>query len=250
MNFLIGFTLSLIAGLSTILGSIVIFTKSKNKNKIITSTLGFASAVMFFISIFDLIPEGYNLLTTSFNKIYSILIIILFIFIGINISIFIEKSLPENNKTNDNGLYKVGIISMIAIILHNIPEGMATFIASSSNIELGLTLTIAIALHNIPEGISISLPIFYATNSKKKAIVYTFISGMSEPFGALIAYLILTPYINNITLGILFSIISGIMIYISIFELLITSLKYKKYKRTLLYFIIGTLFVIIARVLF
>lgn len=251
MNFVMGFILSFIAGFSTLIGSFIIFTKNNNKDKIIISALGFASAVMFFVSILDLIPEGYLLLTNSFNKIYSILIIIVFIFIGINISIFIEKTLPEKNvKTNNNNLYKIGIISMIAIILHNIPEGMATFIATSNNIKLGLTLTIAIALHNIPEGISISLPIYYATGSKKRAILYTLISGMSEPFGALITYLILTPYINDITLGILFSIISGIMIYISLFELLITSLKYKKYKRTLLYFIIGALLVIITTIFF
>lgn len=244
MNFKMGFLLSFLAGISTLLGALFIFLNKKKKDKFIVSALSFASSIMFFVSIFDLIPEGFHLLTSNFSNIYSVLIIIIFIFVGTNISIFIEKTLPENN----NNLFRVGIISMIAIILHNIPEGMATFIATSSDVSLGITLTIAIALHNIPEGISISLPIYYSTNNKKKAFLYTFISGMSEPFGAFIAYSLLTPFINNITLGVLFSIISGIMIYISIFELLNTALKYKNYKRTIIFYLIGILIILITRI--
>lgn len=134
---------------------------------------------------------------------------------------------------------------MLAIILHNIPEGMATFMASNKDKSLGIALTIAIALHNIPEGISISIPIFYATGSKLKAFSYTFISGLSELFGAFITYLFLQPYINDRVMGILFAIIAGIMMHISIYELLPTSLKYHKKKITLVFFIIGILFILI-----
>ncbi len=242
-----GFILSFLAGLSTLLGAIIIFI-SKKKDKFIISSLAFASSIMFFISIFDLIPESYKLLTKNFTPIWSILTIILFIIIGLSISFLIERIVPE--KQESNKLYKIGIISMIAIILHNIPEGMATFIATTNDIKLGITLAIAITLHNIPEGISISLPIYYATNNKKKAILYTLISGMSEPLGAIIAYFILSPFINKITLGILFAIISGIMIYISLFELLPTSLKYKNYKYSLISIIIGIIIVLISSFLF
>ena len=156
----------------------------------------------------------------------------------------LDYYLPDNNY-QDNKLYKIGFITMISIILHNIPEGIITFITSSNNISLGINLAIAIALHNIPEGISIAIPIFYSTNSKCKAFFYTFIYGMSEVFGAFLLLIFFKKYINNIILGILFAIITGIMLNISLCKLLPESLKYKKKKKAIVFFIIGVLFIII-----
>lgn len=241
---LFSFLLTLIAGLSTLIGSIVIFINKKYKNTIIVSSLSFASSVMFFISITDLIPESIKMLN-NFNKIPLILIILININIGFIISSYIKKYIPDNT---DN-LYKVGVISMLAIILHNIPEGIATFIAGNTNIHLGISLTASIALHNIPEGISIAVPIYYAKKSKYKAFLYTLISGLSELFGALITYLFLQPLINEIILGILFLIISGIMIHISIFDLLPESKKYKKGGVVVVSYIIGIIFVLLNHIL-
>ena len=171
------------------LGSIFIFNK-KNEN-IIIAALAFASGVMSTVSITDLMPESYNLLINIFPKFPAIIYMLIFVVSGILFSMFIDKYIPT-----DNSLYRVGVFAMLAIIIHNIPEGIATFMATNTNIMLGISLTIAIALHNIPEGISISIPIYYATNSKFKAIFYTFISAISEPFGALLTYLFLSNYIN------------------------------------------------------
>ena len=237
------FLLTLIASLSTLLGSIPIFLK-KSKNLIITS-LAFAAGVMITVSITDLIPESYSLLINNHNKFETILLILIFINIGVIISMIIDKFLPSNNE-----LYRVGIVNMLAIILHNIPEGIATFITSSNNITLGITLTIAIAAHNIPEGIGIALPIYYSTNNKYKALLYTFISGISEFLGAIIAFLFLKDIINLNNLGFLFSIIAGIMIHIAIYELIPTSLRYKKYKKSIIAFILGSLFIIINSIIF
>lgn len=242
---LFSFLLTIIAGLSTLIGSIVIFIKNSNKEKIIISSLAFASSVMLFISITDLIPESYNCFKNIFKTFPLIVIILININIGIILSFYIKKYIPEK----EDNLYKVGLISMLAIIMHNIPEGMATFMAGNTNISLGISLTIAIALHNIPEGISIAIPIYYSTNSKFKAILYTFISGLSEIFGAIITYIFLKPYINNFVMGTLFSIIAGIMMHISLFELLKESLSYKN-KLTKVFFIFGILFVIISKILF
>lgn len=244
---LLSFLLTIIAGLSTLIGSIVIFLNKKNKDKIIISSLSFASAVMLFISITDLIPESYNMFKNLFRLFSLIILILININIGIILSFYIKKYIPENN--NDN-LYKVGLISMLAIIIHNMPEGMATFMASNTNISLGISLTIAIALHNIPEGISIAVPIYYSTNSKLKAILYTFLSGLSEVFGAIITYLFLKPFINDYMMGILFSVIAGIMMHISIFELLPTSLNYKNKKLTKIFFILGIIFVLFSTIIF
>ena len=149
-----------------------------------------------------------------------------------------------------NNLYRVGIISMLAIIVHNIPEGIATFMATNSSVKLGLSLAIAIALHNIPEGISISIPIYHATKSRGKALLYTFISGISELFGAIITYIFLSNFINNTVLGFLFSIIAGIMIQISIYELIPTSYSYKNKKLFILFITIGVVFMIINSFIF
>ena len=247
MNFtLFSFLLTTIAGLSTVIGSIVIFLNKNNSKNIIVSSLAFASSVMLLVSITDLIPESVNMLS-NFKTIPLILIILIGLNIGIILSFYIEKYTPKNN---NNNLYKVGIISMVAIIMHNIPEGMATFMASNTNISLGISLTIAIALHNIPEGISISVPIYYSTNSKLKAILYTFISGLSELLGAIITYLFLRPFINDFIMGILFSIIAGIMIFISLTELLPTSLSYNNKKITIKYFILGIIFILINHFVF
>lgn len=251
MDIKLGFLLSFIAGISTLIGSIFIFFITDKKEKIIISSLAFAAGVMSFVSLVDLIPESFKILNKTYNNIFSLINILLFVVIGIILSILIDKLLPNNISENKNkNLYRVGIFSMIAIIIHNIPEGIATFLTTTSNLNLGLKLTIAIALHNIPEGISISLPIYYATKNKTKAFFYTFVSAISEPFGALICYLFIGPYVNQIFLGFLFSIISGIMIYISLYELLKESFSYNKKFLTLIFYLIGTFFAIFNSILF
>ena len=159
---------------------------------------------------------------------------------GIVLSSFISKYIDNNNYSVNSNLYKVGLISMLAIIIHNIPEGIVTFISTTKNINLGISLGIAIALHNIPEGISISVPIYYSTKSLLKSVGYTFIS----------AYLFLARFINDVILGMIFSLIAGIMIQITFNSLLPTSVNYKKKKLTTFFFLIGIIFMIIKCVFF
>lgn len=246
-----GFILTIFAGLSTMLGTIFIFTKKKT-DKIIIGSLSFAAGVMITVSLTDLIPESYQLLKNIFPTFPTILYILIFLVSGIIVSMLIDKYLPDNRveESNHKGLYRVGLISMLAIILHNLPEGMATFMATHNNISLGISLAIAIALHNIPEGISISVPIYYATNSRLKACFYTLISGLSEPLGALLTYLFLSPFINDRILGFLFSLIAGIMCHIAIYELLPTAKKYENRSWMYLWFLIGVCFMIINHFLF
>ena len=245
MTNILPFLLCLIAGLSTIIGSLFIFIKG-NKNNIIKCALAFASGVMLSVSIFDLIPESLTMFqSTTKNSIF--LNITIFIIIGLMIPLFIDKILP--NKLENNKLYKLGIFTMIAIIIHNIPEGIATYLSSEANLKLGISITIAIAMHNIPEGISIAMPVYYATKNKKKAIGLTFLSGMSEPIGAILAFLFLKPIINNTIMGAIFAIIAGIMTYISLIELLPSALHYKEKKKTIICFLIGIIFMYVNHLL-
>ena len=241
------FLLTFMAGLSTMIGSLFIFIKKKEPDKIILSALSFAAGVMMTVSITDLIPESIALLRENLSPFGTISLCFLGTVLGIIISMLIDYYLPDKppSEVKDKNLFKVGIISMIAIILHNIPEGIATFVASSSDTSLGISLAIAIAMHNIPEGISISLPIYYATNDRKRSILYTLVSALSEPFGALIAFLFLKNIMNDLILGILFAVIAGIMLQIAFGELLPASRKYHNNKYLVIFFIIGVAFMLI-----
>lgn len=244
---LYSFILTFIAGFSTLIGALLIFFRTKT-NKIIIGSLAFASGVMFCVSILDLIPESIELL--NYKCIFEITLIVVFMVLGMIFSMIIDKYIPSVENNSKNGLFRVGIISMLAIIMHNIPEGIATFMATNTNISLGISLTIAIALHNIPEGISIAVPIYYSTKSRGRALLYTLVSGLSEPFGALLAFLFLKPFMNDLVMGLLMALIAGIMTHIAFYELLPTSLKYKNKKLTYIFFIIGLLFMTINHFIF
>jgi len=219
------FIISTIAGLTTLIGALIIFIKSDKRNNIICSSLSFSAGVMIAISIFDLIPTSFKYLSDTYNIIPAMLVVSLFTIIGIIISFFISKLIPEKKEDNNN-LFRTGILSMIVLMLHNIPEGIATFITSMNDITFGITIALAISLHNIPEGISIAVPIYYSTNSKLKPFIYTFIAGISELFGAMLTYKFLYPYMNDLILSFLFAIIGGLMIHIAISELLPSANRY------------------------
>ena len=171
---------------------------------------------------------------------------LIFIVLGIILSATIEEN--ENKKKNNNQLYTIGIITTLAMIIHNIPEGITTFIFSNINQKLGIKLAISIAMHNIPEGISIAIPIYYATNNRKKAFINTFIAGFSELLGAIIAFLFFKK-ISTLMLSIILSITAGIMLNISISELLPTVYKNEKSKTIIYYFALGIIFMFITEII-
>lgn len=230
------FLLTTLSGLSTMIGTILIFIFKRKNNFVILASLSFAAGVMLVASIFDLIPESFSLLSLTFKIFPAILILLIFLNIGIIISFTINKYLPD---TSNDELYRVGVVSMLAIIIHNIPEGIATFMAGCSDSKLGITLTLAIALHNIPEGISIAVPIYHSSNNKLKAFLYALLSGMSEVLGSILAYLFLAPLINDHVMAALYAIIAGIMIHISVYELIPGAYKEGTLKSVLKYFLIG-----------
>lgn len=217
--------LSLLAGLSTVIGAFIVFFSTSDNKKLITFALAFSAGVMITISFTDLFPTAEKTLTSSFGVFNGVMLSLLFLIIGIIIAMLIDNFISFDTKTNssenkNNNLYKVGLVSMIALMLHNFPEGIATYVSGYQNISLGINVTIAIALHNIPEGISIAMPIYYASGNKLKAFKYTFISGIAEPIGAIFAFLFLKPYINDLILSIVFALVAGIMLYISFEELI------------------------------
>lgn len=242
-NLILSFIITSLAGFSTLVGALLIFFKAKKENIIIASSLAFASGVMLSVSITDLIPESLLLLLSNNSTFITCVSSLIFVNIGIIFSMLIDYYLPCN--FSNDSLYKLGIISMLAIILHNIPEGIATFLTANKDINLGLSLSVAIALHNIPEGISIAVPIYYSTKRKSKALLYTLVSALSEPFGAILAFIFFKNIITDNIMGYLLSFIAGIMLHISLCELLPNSFKYKKKKYSIFFFVLGILFMML-----
>lgn len=199
MNIYYAFLLTTVASFSTIIGGLFKFSKKNEKKIIILSAF-----IMIYLSIFELIPSSYNLLKISFYLKGNILIILTSLNIGLIFSKYISK------KTKNN----IGLLAMIALIVHNILEGIITFTTISYDLTLGFKLFLGIFIHNIPEGIILS-------TTNKKGLVIT---GFSELLGALISYLFLTEFMNSMVIGILYSIVSGIMLYLSV-EMIKASLK-------------------------
>lgn len=234
------FIISTLSGLATLIGYLPIYINNKYQNKIIPLSLSTSAGIMLTISITSLIPEAYSYLnsTDKFVK-------ILYLLININIGIIFLNILDRKTSV-ENSLYKLGIISSFVLILHNIPEGITTYLTTLMNKKLGINLSIAIALHNIPEGISIAVPIYYSTNSKKKAFLITLISGFSELLGAIIACIFIKRYLSHFIMFTILSITSGIMINLSIKELIPSSLEYNNKKLTIIGLIIGTIVMILC----
>jgi len=239
-----------LAGLSTVLGGLIVLFKIKNREGFISFALSFSASVMISLSIIDLIPSSFKEINLKYSFYESVLIFLSLFVVGVVLVNFINKKLNNFKNNNNYSLYKLGILSMIALALHNFPEGIATFMTSYSDLSLGLSLAIAIMMHNIPEGISIAVPLYYATGKKGKGILYSFISGLAEPLGAIVTYIFLKKYINMITISYVLILVAGIMISLAINELYPEAIKYSKKKQVNLGLLLGFLLVIINHIIF
>lgn len=205
--------LSFVAGLSTLIGGLFIYIKIRSREDFIVFSLSLSLTIMILVSVFDLIPQSITYLYFQY-KFNGLTLFLISFLIGYFIIIILNKS----NKSRET-LYKIGILSTISLMLHNFPEGITVFMSSYVSVKLGLKLFLAIMMHNIPEGISIAVPIYYSCYSKKKALLFTFISGMSEPLGALLSFIFLKNYINNLFLSLILSFVSGLMVSLSLNEI-------------------------------
>ena len=269
---LLAFLLTLFAGLATGIGSALAFFTKRTNTKLLSISLGFSAGVMIYVSLVEIFQEAKNLLTTSLGEINGTWVTVASFFGGIFLIALIDKLIPSyenpheirlvedidaknnkdnnNNKNNNNKLMRMGIFVTIAIAIHNFPEGIATFSAALIDLKIAIPITIAIALHNIPEGIAISIPIYYATGSRKKAFILSLLSGLAEPLGAVIGYFILFSFINNTVLGILFASVAGIMVFISLDELLPSAREFGEHHLSIYGLISGMAIMAISLLLF
>ncbi len=225
-NLLFAFMLTTAAGLSTGIGSTIAYFIRKPKNSYLAILLGFSAGVMIYISFAELLKEAIDKIGFASANIFFF---IGFIFIAVIDMLIPHNYIAETSKKNKDALLRTGLFTALGISIHNFPEGLATFSAAiTGDIRLGMSIAIAIAIHNIPEGISVSVPIFYATGNRKKAFLYSFASGLAEPVGALIGYVILMPFLSKTLITGLLAFVAGIMIYISLDELLPLAHKHGK----------------------
>lgn len=239
-NIFVPFLLTLFAGLATGVGSAIAFFAKRTNKKILSFSLGLSAGVMIYVSFIELFAEANESLSIAMGDKMGLVVTVLCFFGGMLFIALIDKLVPsfenphemrsvesmENPKNDNVKLMRMGALTALAIAIHNFPEGMASFTAAVGSSSLGIAIAVAIAIHNIPEGIAVSVPIYYATGSKRKAFIYSFLSGLAEPIGALLAYLILMPFLTPTVMGCLFAIVAGIMVFISFDELLPAAEEY------------------------
>ncbi len=237
---LFAFLITLFAGLSTGIGSLIAFFAKKTNTKFLSIALGFSAGVMIYVSMVEIFFKARTTLSEELGSQAGNWVTIAAFFGGMLLIGIIDKLVPKRENPHEvcrvedmqkglcgtDKLMRMGLMTALALVIHNFPEGLATFVTALQEPSLAIPIAIAIAIHNIPEGIAVSVPIFFATGSKKKAFLYSFLSGLSEPLGALIGYLILMPFLSATVLGIVFAAVAGIMVFISLDELLPSAREY------------------------
>lgn len=259
---LFAFGVTLFAGLSTGIGSLMAFFSKKFNSKFLAASLGLSAGVMIYVSLAEIFADAKAILCEQYGSKPGYSLTVISFFAGMALIALIDKLVPsfenphevknmeEKPQKDSEKLMRMGLFSALAIAIHNFPEGLATFVGALQDPTLGASIAIAIAIHNIPEGISVSIPIYYATKSKKKACCYSFLSGLAEPAGALIGYFLLRNFLTETTLGIIFASVAGIMVYISLDELLPTAEEYGEHHIAIFGLITGMAVMALSLILF
>ncbi|MDD2480308.1 MAG: zinc transporter ZupT [Victivallaceae bacterium] len=262
-NVVFGLILTTLAGLSTGIGSCLAFFSNRSDTRFLAVSLGFSSGVMIYISFVEMLATATVELGAIHGKMVGSLYATSAFFGGIVLTILIDRLIPsavnphevkkveemdapahqhhQHHHPHNKRLLRSGMFLALAIGLHNFPEGIATFVAALKEPAMGISIAVAIAIHNIPEGITVSVPIYYATGSRKKAFFWSFASGLAEPVGALLAWLFIMPFLTETLLSVLFSAVAGIMVFISFDELLPLAKEYGEHHLSIYGLIAGML---------
>lgn len=244
-NVVLALGLTLFAGLATGVGSLIAFFTSRTNTKFLSLALGFSAGVMIYVSLIEIFVKAKDALTAALGETQGYWMTLVGFFGGMLLIALIDKFIPNKNNPHEvrmvedinkaeaqttvvdaDKLMKMGTFAALAIAIHNFPEGIATFMSALQDPNLGIAIAIAVAIHNIPEGIAVAVPIFYATGNRMKAFKLSFLSGLAEPVGAIVAYLILMQFLTDVMFGVIFAGVAGIMVFISLDELLPAAKKY------------------------
>lgn len=269
-NFYMALTLTILAGLSTGIGGLIAFFIKEKNTKPLTFAMGFAAGVMLYVSFMEIFPAAIDSLTHYFGgSTQGNAWALVAFFVGMLIVGIIDKMIPSHDNPHEfhdtvvegelstttqknpqkKKLMKIGLLTALALGIHNFPEGLATFVAALEDPTLGITIAVAIALHNIPEGVAVAMPIYYATGNRKQAFFYSFLSGLVEPVGAIVGYLILMPFLNEMTMSLSLAGVAGIMVFISLDQLLPAAEEYGDHHLSIYGVVAGMLIMAISLLL-
>lgn len=251
---LIAFLLTLLAGLSTGIGSAIAFLAKRTNTAFLSTSLGFSAGVMIYVSFVELLATSISTLSQLHGQTTGTTYATIAFFGGVLFTMIIDRLVPERKnphemhlveeiptseedthqnpnakKHQSHKLLRTGLMAALVLAIHNFPEGMVTFLSAIKDTNIAIPIAIAIAIHNIPEGIAVAVPIYYATNNRHKAFWLSLLSGLAEPAGAIVGYLILAPFLSDNLFGVLFGMIAGTMVYISLDELLPAAETYGKH---------------------
>jgi ZIP family zinc transporter len=265
-NFWFAFGLTLFAGLSTGIGGALAYFTKRTNTKFLSVALGFSAGVMIYVSFIEIFVKAKDALTEKVGESTATWLTVLSFFGGMLVIGIIDKLVPsyenpheahgveemhiDTDAQKDIKLLRMGLFTALAIAIHNFPEGLATFTAALTDRSLGISIAVAIAIHNIPEGIAVSVPVYYATGNRNKAFLHSFLSGLAEPVGALIGYFLLLRFASDLFFGIIFAMVAGIMVFISLDELLPTAHKYGEHHLAIYGVISGMIVMALSLLLF
>ena len=263
-NIMIAFLLTLVAGLSTGIGSCIAFFAKHTNKRFLSISLGFSAGVMIYVSMIEIFVKAKESLIMELGEKGGSWATVIAFFCGIVLIAIIDKVIPSEENPHEvkhvtaesetkiqaSSLMRMGIFTALAIAIHNFPEGLATFVSALQDPSIAIPIVVAIAIHNIPEGIAVSVPIYQATGSKKKAFIYSFVSGLAEPIGALIGWLVLMPVMNDVVFGVIFAAVAGIMVFISLDELLPAAREYGEHHLSIYGLISGMVVMAVSLLLF
>lgn len=262
---LFAFALTIFAGLATGIGGALSIMTKKTNTKFLSVALGFSAGVMIYVSFVEIFAKAKKALVAELGEVNGSWLTVGAFFLGIFLIAVIDKVIPstENpheihtveemdgkSESHKSNLMRMGLFTALAVGIHNFPEGLATFTAALGDPQLGIPIAVAIAIHNVPEGIAVAVPVFYATGSRKKAFKLSLLSGLAEPVGALVGYLLLYRLFNDITFGIIFAMVAGIMVYISLDELLPSAREYGEHHLSIYGLIAGMAVMAVSLLLF
>lgn len=257
------FLLTLIAGLCTGVGSCIAFFTKRSNKKFLSVSLGFSAGVMIYVSMIEIFFKAQDSLIAELGEKGGSWMTVIAFFGGMFLIALIDKLVPEDGNPHEvklveaenveieaNKLKRMGIFTALAIAIHNFPEGIATFVSALQSPTLAIPIVVAIAIHNIPEGIAVSVPVYQATGSKVTAFKYSFLSGLAEPVGALVGWLVLMPFMSDMVFGIIFAGVAGIMVFISFDELLPAAREYGEHHLSIYGLISGMIVMAVSLLLF
>lgn len=266
-NVFFAFGLTLFAGLSTGIGSAIAFFARRTNTRFLAFSLGFSAGVMIYVSMTEILTKAQAALAEVVGERTGAWLSVVAFFCGMVVVMLIDKFVPsyENphelhrveeiqgaaaEKGRERALMRMGMLTALAIAIHNFPEGIATFMAGLHDPHLAVPIALAIAIHNIPEGIAVSVPVYYATGSRARAFRLSFLSGLAEPLGALLAWLMLAPFLNGVLFGLIFAGVAGIMVFISVDQLLPSARKYGEHHVSIYGLIVGMAVMAVSLLLF